>query len=204
MSENLRYWNRVCQTPKNAQKPIEAGRLKGKSDISPMWRIRMLTEMFGPCGIGWKVQVVEKEMIPGDGNEIRAFVHLNLYIRGGDQWSDPIPGFGGSSYTTKEKSGVYTDDECYKKAFTDAFGSACKLLGFSEDIYTSNYGSKHDKRQLEPQFGAEMMIVPFQPYAGMTFLDAYRKDSKYFFNVLNDPNAPEEFKVAIRAAANRK
>lgn len=206
---NMRFWDLVSQTPKDAQKPIEAGRLKGKTDISPMWRIRKLTEMFGPAGIGWKVEVVEKELVPGGEDETRAFVHLNLYIRDGETWSDAIPGFGGSSFTTKERSGVYTDDDCYKKAFTDAFGSACKLLGFSEDIYTSNYGTKYDKRPEQerkparPQNPADW-VVSFPPYQGMTYREAYKKDPRYWYEVSMDPNAPADVKAAIQAAASGK
>lgn len=53
MSDNMRIYNAVREVPKEAQKPITAGRLKGMTDINPMWRIKKLTELFGPCGVGW-------------------------------------------------------------------------------------------------------------------------------------------------------
>ena len=61
--DNLEIYNSLRQVPQNAQKPIQAGRLKGMTDINPMWRIKALTEQFGPCGIGWKVEVIEKRII---------------------------------------------------------------------------------------------------------------------------------------------
>ena len=50
---NMRIYDAVRSVPPEAIKPITAGRLKGKSDINPMWRIKVLTEQFGPCGEGW-------------------------------------------------------------------------------------------------------------------------------------------------------
>ena len=46
-NENLKIYNAVRECPKEALKPISAGRLKGKSDINPMWRIKKLTELVG-------------------------------------------------------------------------------------------------------------------------------------------------------------
>ena len=43
---NLSIYERMRSVPAEAKKAIEAGRLKGKSDINPMWRIKKLTEVF--------------------------------------------------------------------------------------------------------------------------------------------------------------
>ena len=43
--DNLSIYERVRSVPAEAKKAIEAGRLKGKSDINPMWRIKALTEV---------------------------------------------------------------------------------------------------------------------------------------------------------------
>ena len=51
--ENLTIYNKARVVPESAQKTIKGGRLNGMTDINPMWRIQMLTELFGPCGIGW-------------------------------------------------------------------------------------------------------------------------------------------------------
>ena len=40
MSENMSIYNAVRSVPNEAIKPIGAGRLKGFSDINPMWRIK--------------------------------------------------------------------------------------------------------------------------------------------------------------------
>ena len=40
---NMDIYDRARQVPEAAQKRIGGGRLKGMTDINPMWRIQMLT-----------------------------------------------------------------------------------------------------------------------------------------------------------------
>lgn len=142
--EKMEIYNRVRQVPDEAKKAISAGRLKGMTDINPMWRIKKLTEEFGPCGIGWWTKVTDRwtETI---GDETCAFVDLELYIKVGDEWSKPITGSGGSKLATKERSGVYVSDECYKMAETDALSVACKKLGIGADVYFSADRTKYSQ-----------------------------------------------------------
>lgn len=142
--EKMEIYNRVQQVPDEAKKAISAGRLKGMTDINPMWRIKKLTEEFGPCGIGWWTKVTDRwtETI---GDETCAFVDLELYIKVGDEWSKPITGSGGSKLATKERSGIYVSDECYKMAETDALSVACKKLGIGADVYFSADRTKYSQ-----------------------------------------------------------
>lgn len=48
--ENLEIYNRCREVPKEAQKAIAAGRLKGKTDINPMWRIKKTDRAVWPGG----------------------------------------------------------------------------------------------------------------------------------------------------------
>ena len=57
MCEQLKLYNELRTVPKEAKKSIQAGRLRGKTDINPMWRIKMLTKHFGICGFGWKTTI---------------------------------------------------------------------------------------------------------------------------------------------------
>lgn len=151
---NLDLYNKVRSVPATAQKIIEAGRQKGKTDINPMWRIKVLTEQFGPCGVGWKTEVKRMWLERGANDEVAAFVEIALYVKldGVDgEWSEAIPGLGGSLFIAKEKSGLYTDDDAYKKAYTDAISVACKALGIAADIYYSKDSTKYDKREQQPQ-----------------------------------------------------
>lgn len=148
--DNLAIYNAVRKVPENAKRPISAGRLKGKTDINPMWRIKALTEQFGPCGIGWKYTITDKRLENGANGEISAFLDIDLFVNVGDTWSDAIPGTGGSAFVAKEKNGPYTSDECFKMALTDAISVACKALGFGADVYWDADRSKYDKTAREP------------------------------------------------------
>lgn len=152
MSDNMKVYEQVRNVPKEALKAINGGRLKGMSDINPMWRIKMLTEMFGICGIGWKIEITDKRIEKGSGDEVVCFVDINLYVKSDGEWSAPIPGMGGSSFVTLENSGrLYTSDECFKMAYTDAISVACKSLGFAADVYFANDRTKYTNQEDKPQ-----------------------------------------------------
>lgn len=144
--ENLGIYESVRKVPQSAQREIQAGRLKGKTDINPMWRIKALTEQFGPCGIGWKYTITDKRLENGANNEVSAFVDIDLYIKVDGEWSDAIPGTGGSAFVASERNGLYTSDECFKMALTDAISVACKALGFGADVYWAKDATKYTPR----------------------------------------------------------
>lgn len=141
---NMELYDKVRAVPKEAQKTIAAGRLKGMTDINPMWRIQKLTETFGPCGIGWKYIIQREWMEQGANGEIAAFMDILLYYKWDGQWSEGIPGTGGSSFVAKERNGMYTSDECYKMALTDAISVAAKAIGMGADIYWEKGRTKYD------------------------------------------------------------
>ena len=154
--DNLIFYEQGRSVPDNAKREIQAGRLKGKTDINPMWRIKKLTEMFGPCGIGWKYIIKRTWTEIGAKNEIAAFMDIDLYYKYNNEWSEAIPGTGGSAFVASERNGLYTSDECYKMALTDAISVACKALGIGADVYwnsdNSKYNAKPQSAQDTPRF----------------------------------------------------
>lgn len=141
--DNLEIYSKVRTVPKEALKEIAAGRLKGKSDINPMWRFKTLTDQFGICGFGWKYEITKQWIEEGGKGEKAAFVNINLFVKLNGEWSEAIPGTGGSSFLANEKNGLYTSDECFKMALTDAISVSCKALGFGADVYWSSDKSKY-------------------------------------------------------------
>ena len=142
---NLDIYEKVREVPENAQKKIAAGRIKGFTDINPMWRIKALTEQFGPCGIGWYYTIEEKWLDKQETGEIITNILINLYVKFGDEWSKPIQGIGGSMQVSKESKGMYISDESYKMALTDAISVACKALGVGADVYWQSDRTKYSK-----------------------------------------------------------
>lgn len=140
---NLDLYNRVRIVPEEAKKPIKGGRLNGMTDINPMWRIKVLTSEYGPCGIGWFYKPVKK-WTEQAGGETVAFVDIELFIKVDGEWSQPICGTGGSKLSQNERNGLFVSDECYKMATTDAISVACKQLGIGADVYFGADRTKYD------------------------------------------------------------
>lgn len=168
---SLETWNKLSRPPERALKKIKAGRLSGMTDINPQWRLEIMTEVFGECGIGWKYEIEKLWTEKGSEDQIMAFAQIKIYIFSPEfnDWSSPIPGIGGSMMITKESKGLHTNDECYKMAVTDALSVAMKQLGVASDIYSGLWdGSKYRDSQSEKQNA---------PYKD-EFYDDSKKDTK--------------------------
>lgn len=160
---NLEIYEKSKSCPDNALRPIAAGKLKGKSDINPIWRIKQLTELFGPCGIGWKLVDLRYWTEPGAAGEVSAWCSLGLVIKVDGQWSAPIEGVGGSMLINTEKGKLVTNDEAYKMAQTDAISVACKLLGFAADVYWDADRTKYSSVQSPGPIICECCRKEIQP-----------------------------------------
>lgn len=150
-NQNMEFYQQLREVPAEAQKSFDNGRFKG-TDINPMWRIKRMTELFGPCGIGWYYEVVHRNLErSADENIICAFIGINLYIKVDGEWSKPIYGEGGNTMSTwnRKYACIDTSDEAYKMALTDAFSNATKQLGLGADIWFSNDKSHSTKYDLQ-------------------------------------------------------
>ena len=189
-NQNRSIYDLLRDVPKEARKPITDGRLKGKTDVNAMWRIKRMTEIFGPCGFGWKYVIKSKELQTADGGNISAFVDIDLYVKHPDtgEWSEPIPGTGGNIFQRIERSGnVYMDDDCYKKALTDAISIAAKALGMAADVWYEQDVSKYDVQPTQQE-----KVAPAAPQASKQAYDPMPKD-KYIKYVKAQANG-ETFK----------
>lgn len=188
MEEKMRIYNNMKEVPKEARKPITGGRLAGMTDIKPMWRIQKLTEEFGPAGIGWKTIIANKEIMEGANGEKIAIVDIDLFIKVDGEWSEAIPGTGGASFIAKEKNGLYTSDECYKMAYTDAISVACKSLGMGADVYWGD--SKYATPGAEPtEDEAKEYVLQFgNKHKGEKLTDIITADPSYITWLVNNSN----------------
>ncbi len=151
--ENMAIYESCRVVPEEAKKPINGGRLKGMTDINPMWRIKELTHLFGTVGFGWYFKTINKWVEDREG-ETCAFVDIELYVKVDGEWSAPICGTGGSKLVMRDKNGSYVNDECFKMATTDALSVACKQLGMGADVYW-NKDAASTKYQVEADMQAK-------------------------------------------------
>ena len=194
--DNLKIYNAVAAVPQEAQKMIGAGRLKGKTDINPMWRIKTLTEQFGPCGIGWKYVITDKRIVDGADGVVCAFVDIDLYVKFDGEWSEAIPGTGGSQFVQIEKNGKYTNDECFKMALTDAVSVACKALGFGAYVYWASGRSKYSGFPEVTNIPTYEDALVMQ-YNGKALKDIYHEDRKMIQTIYEAADTSAEIKSAI-------
>ncbi|MDD2956711.1 MAG: hypothetical protein PHD67_10460 [Oscillospiraceae bacterium] len=150
--DNLGLYNQFATVPENAKRAIAGGKLKGKTDINPMWRIKALTEAFGPQGTGWTISLKRLWTEPGAAGEVSAWALCELTYKLDDgSWSEPVPGIGGSMLVQLEKGSLVTNDEAYKMAYTDAISVAAKGLGVGSSVYWDKDNSKYPVAAAAPE-----------------------------------------------------
>lgn len=151
----------ASHVPHRTLKPIGAGRLKGKSDINPQWKISLMTEIYGMCGIGWKFEVTKMDTVPINTGEVMLFMTVAVFIKNGENWSDPVYGMGGDFIVKKERNGLYANDEAYKMCLTDALGNALKYIGVAADVYEQLNDTKYEERPSAIADEEEKKTTPF-------------------------------------------
>lgn len=167
-SENLRIWNALGKTdPAHTKQFTRAGGFKGTA-IKPMWANQQMTEFFGPCGVGWgqhepKFNVVEA------GPEIMVYCTVSLWYKHGHEMGLSY-GVGGDKVLSQvflkdgrgqkiidESKGGYktypqTDDEAFKKAYTDALSNAMKFIGVGADVHMGQFEDNKYVREMAAEF----------------------------------------------------
>lgn len=152
-NKNLNIWSQVKRTDlKYTKKFRRSGGFSGTA-IDPLYNIHRATAMFGPMGIGWGFEIVGEQFLKGgpilaNGNheiaketvhEIKIKLWYNYDGKRGEIFSS-----GATSFISKNKNGIVTDEEAVKKSLTDALSKALSWLGFSADIHIGAYdGNKH-------------------------------------------------------------
>lgn len=184
IKSNMRIYNSYRTVPKEALKAFDNGKFKG-TDINSMWRIKCLTELFGPCGCGWSIEIKRcwSETV---GDTTMAFAQITLHIKTPNGW-DGFDAVGGNklAYTTNAGKNI-TSDEAYKMAVTDAFGVACKYLGIGADTYWENDRSKYTESSV---YQISKGMRDQLEECGITDLDKLRK--YYKVEILTDKECRE-------------
>lgn len=157
MNEKFRL---MARPPQEALNTIQFGKLKGKSDINPQWRIEALTEVFGLCGVGWYHEILSVDYQDvNDTGEKMVYITVGIHVKQEDgTWSAPVIGIGGDFVIIKDKNGIHGNDEAFQMALTDALGKAAKCVGIANDIYRGKYDSKYgwrDEREKQRQQAME-------------------------------------------------
>ena len=149
--DNMRIYNAGRAVPPGAVKKITAGAYgkAGLSDINPQWRIEKMTELFGPCGIGWTWQPEDIRIEDG-----LCLAHVTVRYREelGGAFSEPVHGYGGTVMGR-----MNDDSDVLKSTFTDAVSNALRYIGIGADVWY-----KPGREAAENQFDTKYSAPPKQ------------------------------------------
>ena len=137
MTDNMKLWQSVCVTDPKAVKPITGKQYKGNSP-KPYWVIQRATEVFGPCGLGWGVQILS-ERFERFGDEALHIAHVKVwYMQDGKRGEIEQMGQTRAAYISAAGKHI-VDEDAPKKSATDGMVKCLSMLGFAGDIFSGQW-----------------------------------------------------------------
>jgi hypothetical protein len=144
-NKNMTLWNEAFITDPSAVKKITGKQYQGDSP-KPYWLIQRATEIFGPCGEGWGVEVKSESFFRLAENEVmHSAVVVVWYTRDGKRCQIEQMGQTKACYTKKD-GGLMTDEDAGKKSVTDGMVKCLSMIGFAGDIFS---GLWNDSKYVE-------------------------------------------------------
>lgn len=151
---NTELWSKVERIPAEHTKPITGKSYSGTSP-RPHYMIRLATEVFGPCGIGWgftfEDRIEDGAMIePGFPAKMSIAKVKVWYIWNGQRGE--VEHIGGTEFAGKRKNGaLFTDEDAPKKSVTDGLIKALSLIGFAGDIFIGRFDDSKYVEELKAE-----------------------------------------------------
>ena len=134
----MKLWRAVCVTDPSAVKPITGKQYKGNSP-KPYWVIQRATEVFGPCGIGWGVEVLAERFERfGETESLHVAMVRVWYDLDGRRGEIMQMGQTRSSYMSSGGKFI-VDEDAPKKSVTDGMVKCLSMLGFAGDIFSGQW-----------------------------------------------------------------
>lgn len=146
---NTDLWDRLGKTDPKHTKPFKrSGGFSGTS-IKPIYSYRKMTEEFGPCGTGWGINEPSFQVVSGSDGEVLVYCTVSIWHGERDRI---VFGVGGDKAVVKQSSGLRTDDEAFKKAFTDGVTNALKMIGVGADVHMGMFDDDKYVNSLKEEF----------------------------------------------------
>lgn len=149
--KNNQLWDALFKTDPQFVKPITGKPYKGSSP-DPMWVVKRMTEVFGPCGKGWGFNILEDRFEKFGDHETLHIAKLRIwYVMDGDQCFIEQFGQTRAAYVTS-KGTFSVDEDAPKKSVTDALVKAASYLGLCADIFTGRWDDSKYVEQVAQEF----------------------------------------------------
>ena len=134
----MTLWQEVFTTDPAAVKPITGKQYKGNSP-KPYWLIQRATEVFGPCGIGWGLEVVNERFERLTDTDVLHVALVRVWYRlDGERGEVEQMGQTKACYKTNA-GGTMVDEDAPKKSVTDGLTKCLSMLGFAGDIFSGRW-----------------------------------------------------------------
>ena len=134
-NSNMDLWDSVSITDPSKVKPITGKSYKGSSP-QPYWLVKRATETFGPCGLGWGIEIVQQGFQQCNTETMMHYATVRIwYMQDGKKCSVELMGGTMAMYKTNAGKMIY-DEDAPKKSVTDAMVKALSFIGFAGDIFS--------------------------------------------------------------------
>ncbi|WP_145501568.1 hypothetical protein [Yersinia similis] len=180
--DNLIIWRSVQRTDPTRTKRKDTTKdgkvIRSVTSINPTYQAMRATEIFGPFGSGWGVDIISEDFVPGvpfmeaildsnnreigrkpmrdgDGMILRTSNHtmrIELWYRLGEM-RGRFTAFGHTKHIYQSTYGFTCDDEISKKSLTDATTKALAQLGFSADVFMGMFDDAEYTADNNIEFG---------------------------------------------------
>jgi len=135
---NTKLWNEVFTTDPKAVKPITGKQYHGNSP-KPYWLIKRATEVFGPCGISWGVDVVNERFERLTETDVLHVALINVwYEYEGKKGNVQQMGQTKACYLANNGK-MIIDEDAPKKSVTDGMVKCLSMIGFAGDIFSGRW-----------------------------------------------------------------
>lgn len=136
--ENMKLWDSVFVTDPAAVKAITGKQYKGSSP-KPYWIIQRATETFGPCGIGWGIEVLNERFERLTDTDVLHVALIRVWYMDGEKRGS-VEQMGQTKACYKTNSGtMMIDEDAPKKSVTDGMVKCLSMLGFAGDIFSGRW-----------------------------------------------------------------
>lgn len=175
-NNNMKLWNSVKVTDPAAVKKITGKPYQGNSP-KPYWLIQRATEVFGPCGQGWGVEVKEQQFFRLAENEVMHSAVVTVwYMQDGQRCSIEQMGQTKACYVKKDGD-LMTDEDAGKKSVTDGMVKCLSMLGFAGDIFSGMWDDSKYVEWAAEQYKPEPERVPMLDAGQIKTIETLMKET---------------------------
>lgn len=195
---NMALWESVCVTDPMAVKPITGKQYKGNSP-KPYWIIQRATETFGPCGIGWGVEVVS-ERFERFGDEALHVALVRVWFeQDGRRGIIEQMGQTKAAYTSAAGKHI-VDEDAPKKSVTDGMIKCLSMLGFAGDIFSGQWDDSGYVQWAGEQYNPKIDVAAIlKGIANSTTMDMLKSNYTHAMQMLDT-----EHHAALTSAKDKR